>query len=254
MAINLVKSKVKELEELYSYLLTKYLESKGKGQTLTSLYNGVSSLEKGGFEKRSSLQYDSDNDAFILKYAYIWEWTAKGITKQEIEIKDIAIQSESNPKPYDLVIWDKFRLSDSDFQQAKDFYFSKVFVLKLDPPSGYFAFSNWKYQKIYSHWVPEKLNLAVYFNPGGKAKLEEVRQQYKDFCDFIYKASRIYCSPDEEFEYHFLRGNKEHEISGKAGGDGYEGSAESAFGKHYGEYVDWCKKLGIKPASVIYYD
>lgn len=71
MAINLVKSKVKELEELYSYLLTKYLESKGKGQTLTSLYNGVSSLEKSGFEKRSSLQYDSDSDAFILKYAYI---------------------------------------------------------------------------------------------------------------------------------------------------------------------------------------
>ena len=206
MAINLVKSKVKELEELYSHLLTKYLESKGKGQTLTSLYNGVSKLEQGGFEKRSSLQYDSDNDAFILKYAYIWEWTSKGKTNQEVEVKDIAIQSESNPKPYDSVIWDKFRLSDSDFQQAKDFYFSKVFVLKLDPPSGYFAFSNWKYQKIYSHWVPEKLNLAVYFTPGGKAKLEEVRQKYKDFCDFIYKATRIYCSPDEEFEYHFLRG------------------------------------------------
>ena len=153
-----------------------------------------------------------------------------------------------------MVVWDKFRLSDSDFQQAKDFFFSKVFVLKLDPPSGYFAFSNWKYQKIYSHWVPEKLNLAVYFTPGGKAKLEEVRQQYKDFCDFIYKASRIYCSPDEEFEYHFLRGEKEHEMSGKAGGDGYEGSTESAFGKHYGEYLAWCKKLGIKPAKVIYYD
>ena len=254
MAINLVKSKVKELEELYSYLLTKYLESKGKGQTLTSLYNGVSKLEQGGFEKRSSLQYDSDKDAFILKYAYIWEWTSKGKTKQQVEVKDFAIQSESNPNPYDSVVWDKLRLSDSDFQQAKEFFFSKVFVLKLDPPSGYNAFSNWKYQKIYSRWVPEKLNLAVYFNPGGKAKLEAVRQQYKDFCDFIYKAAGIYCSPDEEFEYHFLRDEKEHEMSGKAGGDGYEGSAESAFGKHYGEYVAWCKKLGLKPARVIYYD
>ena len=254
MEINLVKTKVKELEELYSYLLTKYLESKGEGLTLTSLYNGVSKLEQGGFEKCSSLQYDSDNDAFILKYAYVWEWTSKGKTNQEVEVQDVAIQSESNTKPYDSVIWDKFRLSESDFQQAKDFYFSKVFVLKLDPPSGYFAFSNWKYQKIYSPWVPEKLNLAVYFTPGGKAKLESVRQQYKDFCDFIYKASRIYCSLDEEFEYHFLRGNKEHEMSGKAGGDGYEGSTEVAFGKHYGKYVDWCKKLGIKPAKVIYYD
>ena len=119
MAINLVKTKVNELEHLYSYLLTKYLESKGKGQTLTSLYHGVSKLEQGGFEKRSSLQYDSDNDAFILNYAYIWEWTAKGKTNQKIEIKDIAIQSESNPKPYDSVIWDKFRLSESDFNKQK---------------------------------------------------------------------------------------------------------------------------------------
>ena len=135
MAINLVKSKVKELEELYSYLLTKYLESKGEGQTLTALYNGVSSLEKGGFEKRSSLQYDSDNDAFLLKYAYLWVWTYKGKTKVEIETKEITIQSEANPKPYDSVVGDKFRLSDSDFQQAKDFYFSKVIVLKVDSSS-----------------------------------------------------------------------------------------------------------------------
>ena len=254
MAINLVKTKVKELEELYSYLLTKYLESKGKGQTLTSLYNGVSKLEQGGFESRSSLQYDSDNDAFILKYAYVWEWTYKGKTELKIETREIAIQSEANTKSYDSIIGDKFRLSDSDFQQAKDFYFSKVFVLKVDSSSRYYAISDWKYQKVRYPWEPDKLNLAVYFNPGGKAKLEEARQQYKDFCDFIYKATRIYCSPDEEFEAHFLRGDKEHEISGKASGDGYDGSAESAFGKHYGEYVAWCKKLGIKPARVIYYD
>ena len=51
MAIILVRTKVNELEQLYSFLLTKYLKSKGGGLTLTSLYNGVSSLEKGGFEK-----------------------------------------------------------------------------------------------------------------------------------------------------------------------------------------------------------
>lgn len=254
MAINLVKTKVKELEELYSYLLTKYLESKGKGQTLTSLYNGVSSLEEGGFEKRSSLQYDSDNDAFILKYAYVWEWTAKGKTTQELETEEIAIQSEANPKSYDSVISDKFRLADSDFQQAKDFFFSKVFVLNVDSSSRYYAISNWKYQKVRYPWEPDKLNLAVYFNPGGKAKLEAVRQQYKDFCDFIYRATQIYCSPDEEFEAYVLRGDKEHELSAKASGNGYDGSAEVAFGKHYSKYVDWCKKLDIKPATVIYYD
>lgn len=147
MAINLVKTKVKELEELYSYLLTKYLESKGKGQTLTALYNGVSKLEQGGFEKRSSLQYDSDNDVFLLKYAYLWEWTYKGKTKIEIETKEIAILSEANPKPYDSVISGQLRLADSDFKKAKDFYFSKVFVLKVDSSSRYYAISNWKYQK-----------------------------------------------------------------------------------------------------------
>ena len=101
MAINLVKSKVKELEELYSYLLTKYLESKGKGQTLTPLYNGVSKLEQGGFEKRSSLQYDSDNDAFILKYAYIWEWTSKvklikRLKSKTLQFKQNQIQDLTN--------------------------------------------------------------------------------------------------------------------------------------------------------------
>lgn len=254
MAINLVKSKVKELEELYSYLLTKYLESNGKGQTLSALYVGVSKLEQGGFEKRSSLHYDSDNDAFILKYAYFWEWTYKGKTKIEVETKEIAILSEENPKPYDSVISDQLRLADSDFQQAKDFYFRKVFVLKVDSSSRYYAYSNWKYQKVRYPWEPDKLNLAVYFTPGSKAKLEAVRQQYKDFCDFIYRATGIYCSPTEEFEYHFLRGSEQHEISGKVSGNGYDGSAESAFGKHYSKYTDWCKKLGIKPAKVIYYD
>jgi hypothetical protein len=254
MAINLVKTKVKELEELYSYLLTKYLESKGEGQTLTALYNRVSSLEKGGFEKRSSLQYDSDNDAFILKYAYVWEWTYQGKTELIIEVKDIAIQSDASPKPYDSVISDKFRLANSDFQQAKDFFFSKVFVLKVGSSSRYYAFSNWKYQKVHYPWEPGKTDLAVYFNPGGKAKLEAVRQQYKDFCDFIYRVTRIYCSPDEEFEAYVLRGDKEHELSAKASGNGYDGSVEVAFGKHYGEYLAWCKRLGIKPATVIYYD
>ena len=252
MAINLVKSKVKELEELYSYLLTKYLESKGEGKTLTALYNGVSSLEKGGFEKRSSLQYDSDNDAFILKYAYVWEWTYNGKTELIIEVKDIAIQSKANPKSYDSVISDKFRIADSDFQQAKDFFFSKVFVLKVGSSSRYYAFSDWKYQKVHYPWEPGKTDLAVYFNPGGKAKLEAVRQQYKDFCDFIYSATRIYYSPDEEFEAYVLRGD--NELSAKASGNGYDGSAEVAFGKHYEDYVAWCRRLGIKPAKVIYYD
>ena len=254
MAINLIKSKVKELEELYSYLLTKYLESKGKGQTLTALYNGVSSLEKGGFERLSYLKYVNDEDAFILKYAYVSKWSYQGKTEVSVEKRDIAIQSNSNPKPYRPVISDKFRLSDSDFQQAKDYFFSKLAVLKVDESEDYELSVNWKYQKVRYPWLPDKTNLAVYFNPGGKAKLEEVRQQYKDFCNFIYSKTRIYCSPDEEFEAYVLKGDKEHELSAKASGYGYEGSAEVAFGKHYGEYVAWCKKLGIKPATVIYYD
>ena len=41
MAIILVRTKVNELEQLYSFLLTKYLESKGGGLTLTSLQRGI---------------------------------------------------------------------------------------------------------------------------------------------------------------------------------------------------------------------
>lgn len=40
MAINLVKNKVDELEQLYSFFLTKYLEGKVTGISLTSLYSG----------------------------------------------------------------------------------------------------------------------------------------------------------------------------------------------------------------------
>ena len=254
MAINLVKSKVKELEELYSYLLTKYLESKGKGQTLTALYNGVSKQEEGAFEDRSHLEYNSDKDTFILQYAYVWEWNYKGKVTLKVETKDVAIQSESNPKEYDSVISDKFRLSDKDFKQAKEFFFSKVFVLKADSSEYYKAFANWDYQKVSYPWLPDKSNLAVYFNPGGKALLEEVRQKYKDFTNFIYSSSGIYCSPDQEFEYHYLNGYEEHSLSAKTSGDGYDGSVEAAFGKHYGGYLAWCTKLGIKPATVVYYD
>lgn len=248
MAIILVRTKVNELERLYSFLLTKYLESKGGGLTVTSLYNGVSKVNEGAFEDLSSLEYVSDDDAFILQYA-----STDGTV---VTTRDVAIQSEANPKTYRPVISDRVKISDSDFNEAKDFFFEKLVPFKsIDKSETYELFVNWKYQKVYYPWSPDKIGIAVYFKDAAeKQKLSDIRQMYRDFSDFIYSATRIYCSPDEEFEYHFLRGSKEHEISGKASGDGYDGSAEVAFGKRYGEYVAWCKKLGIKPATVIYYD
>ena len=95
----------------------------------------------------------------------------------------------------------------------------------------------------------------MYFKDAAeKQKLSDIRQMYRDFSEFLYSSSRLYSSPDSEFESHFLEGYKDHELSGKTSGDGYDGSAEFAFGKHYGEYVTWCKKLGINPATVVYYD
>ena len=248
MAIILVRTKVNELEQLYSFLLTKYLESKGGGLTLTSLYNRVSKVNEGAFEDLSYLEYVSDYDAFILQYA-----STDGTV---VTTRDVAIQSEANNKTYRPVISDRFKISDSDFKEAKDFFFEKLVPFKsIDKSETYELFVNWKYQKVYYPWSPDKIGIAVYFKDAAeKQKLSDIRQMYRDFSDFIYSATGIYSSPDSEFESHFLRGSKEHEISGKVSGDGYDGSAEVAFGKHYGEYVAWCKKLGIKPATVVYYD
>ena len=248
MAIILVRTKVNELEQLYSFLLTKYLESKGGGLTLTSLYNGVSKVNEGTFEDLSSLEYVSNDDAFILQYA-----STDGTV---VTTRDVAIQSEANPKTYQPVISDRFKISDSDFKEAKDFFFEKLVSFKsVDKSETYKLFVNWKYQKVYYPWSPDKIGIAVYFKDAAeKQKLSDIRQMYRDFSDFIYSATRIYCSPDEEFEYHFLNECEEHSISAKTSGDGYDGSAEVAFGKHYSKYVDWCNKLDISPASVIYYD
>lgn len=248
MAIILVRTKVNELEQLYSFLLTKYLESKGGGLTLTSLYSGVSKVNKGAFEDLSYLEYVSDYDAFILQYA---STGGTMITK-----KDVAIQSEVNPKTYLPVISDRFKISDSDLQEVKDFFFEKLVSFKsVDKSETYKLLVNWKYQKVYYPWSPDKVGIAVYFKDASeKQKLSDIRQMYRDFSEFIYSSARLYSSPDSDFESHFLNGYKDHELSGKTSGDGYEGSAEVAFGRHYGDYVAWCKKLGINPATVVYYD
>lgn len=135
MAIILVRTKVNELEQLYSFLLTKYLESKGGGLTLTSLYNGVSKVNEGAFENLSYLEYVSDYDAFVLQYA-----STDGTT---ITKKDVAIQSEANPEAYLPVISDRFKISDSNFKEARDFFFEKLVSFKsVDKSETYKLFVN----------------------------------------------------------------------------------------------------------------
>ena len=248
MAINLVKNKVDELEQLYSFFLTKYLEGKGIGISLTSLYSGVSKVEEGVFERVSYLEYVSNEDAFVLHYA---------ITNgSSIQTKDVAIQSKANPKTYLPVVSDRFKISDSDFKEAKDFFFEKLVSFKsLDKSEDYRLSVNWKYQKVSYPWSPNKVAIAIYFKGAEeKQKLNDIRQMYRDFSNFMFSSARLYSSPEEELESHFLRGYKDHELSGKTSGGGYDGSAEVAFGKHYSEYVTWCNKLGINPAKVVYYD
>lgn len=248
MAINLVKNKVNELEHLYSYLLTKYLKGKGDGMSLTSLYSRVSKVEEGAFERVSYLEYVSNEDAFVLQYAIT--------DSSSIQAKDVAIQSKANPKTYLPVISDRVKISESDFEEAKAFFFEKLVSFKsLDKSEDYRLSVNWKYQKVYYPWSPDKVGIAIYFKDAEeKQKLSDIRQMYRDFSNFMYSSARLYSSPEEELESHFLMGYKDHELSGKTSGDGYEGSAEVAFGKHYGEYCALCNKLGIKPATVIYYD
>lgn len=212
------------------------------------MYSGVSKVEEGAFERVSYLEYVSNEDAFVLQYVIP--------NGSSIKTKDVAIQSKANPKTYQPVISDRFKISDSDFKEAKDFFFEKLVSFKsLDKSEDYRLFVNWKYQKVSYPWSPDKVGIAIYFKDAEeKQKLNDIRQMYRDFSNFMYSSARLYSSPEEELESHFLRGYKDHELSGKTSGDGYDGSAEVAFGKHYSEYVAWCNKLGINPAKVVYYD
>lgn len=209
---------------------------------------GVSKVEEGAFERVSYLEYVSNEDAFVLQYVIP--------NGSSIKTKDVAIQSKANPKTYQPVVSDRFKISDSDFKEAKDFFFEDLVSFKsLDKSEDYRLFVNWKYQKVSYPWSPDKVGIAIYFKDAEeKQKLNDIRQMYRDFSNFMYSSARLYSSPEEELESHFLRGYKDHELSGKTSGDGYDGSAEVAFGKHYSDYVAWCNKLGISPAKVVYYD
>lgn len=74
------KTAISGLEELYSYLMTKFLKEYNAGTSLTQLYKDVTAFlkEEAGsdkkpesFENYSDLQYDSVSNAFQLKYATI---------------------------------------------------------------------------------------------------------------------------------------------------------------------------------------
>lgn len=148
------KMAVSSLEELYSYLMTKFLENYKAGTNLTQLYKDVTAFlkekqdSKGkakSFEDYADLQYDSVSDAFQMKYATI------GVSCGYADVRSdkVIIVSEKNTYPYDsdnrtYVL----RMSTRDFLNIKNFFFSRVLIPETANLSSYVARVTWISQSL----------------------------------------------------------------------------------------------------------
>lgn len=153
------KTAVNGLEELYSYLMTKYLDESKAGTTLTHLYNTVTSFLKEtrnstnssskaeSFESNASLLYSLEADWFCLKYPNI----AVVSGNPKVDSEYLLVASESN-KEVNLLEPDEvtyiLRLSNEEFNYVKSFFFNNVLVLETSNLCKYSANIYWNNQSL----------------------------------------------------------------------------------------------------------
>lgn len=148
------KTAISGLEGLYSYLMTKFLEDYKAGTNLTQLYRDVTTFlkEKAGedkkaetFENYSDLQYDSVSDAFQMKYATL------GVSYGYVDVRSdkVIIISEKNTYPYESD--DRtyvLKMPAKEFQNVKNFFFSKVLIPETANLGSYVARVTWVSQTL----------------------------------------------------------------------------------------------------------
>lgn len=149
---------VKNLEELYSYLMTKYLEESKAGTTLTKLYSNVTAFlnkknsldgsKPKSFESYASLLYDLESDWFTVKYPNI------KVSSGDASILNgyLLVVSESNTTYTNLIgpedVTYVLKLSDNEFKKAKAFFYSKVLVLNTSHLNRFTANIYWSNQSL----------------------------------------------------------------------------------------------------------
>lgn len=197
-----------QLDEFYSYLLTKYLKSIKAGMTLSDLYSIISSYLKEDFnyndedhwfleedekekefqkaytfESKSCVSY-SDDDIFYLQYPEL----DSSFHMTSIKKRKVAILSESNKSAMKGIsdIDGILLLPANDFQNVKSFFFSKVLAAEVSKFRGYRATVNWKNQLVTSKADEERVFAFVVYVDSEKANsaLERV-SHIKELSNFV---------------------------------------------------------------------
>lgn len=295
-----------QLDEFYSYMLTKYLESIKAGMTLSDLYSTISSYLKEDFnyhdedhwfleddekekefqkaytfESKSYVAY-SDEDIFYLQYPEL----DSSFHMTSIEKRKVAILSESNKSAMKGIsdVDGILLMPATDFQNVKHFFFSKVLFADLSKFKGYRATVNWKHQLVTSKSDEERVFAFVVYVDSEKANsaLERV-SRIKELSNFVrrempdalnstpsayikrimfngMRRDNLYSDFDsdefakmESFDhldwvgqrYLQLRLNSEFGLKGRLGCH----RTEELLGSKMGEYIELCKKAGIKPSE-----
>ena len=197
-----------QLDEFYSYLLTKYLESITAGMTLSNLYSIVSSYLKEDFnyndedhwfleedekekefqkaftfESKSCVSY-SDEGVFYLQYPEL----DTSFHMTSIEKRKVAVLSESNKSAIRGIsdVDGILLMPANEFQTVKNFFFSKVLFADLSKFKGYLATVNWKNQLVTSKSDSERVFAFVVYVDSEKANsaLERV-SHIKELSNFV---------------------------------------------------------------------
>lgn len=286
------KTAISGLEELYSYLMTKFLKEYNVGTSLTQLYKDVTAFlkEEAGsdkkpesFENYSDLQYDSVSNAFQLKYATLRVSYGYATVRSD----KVIIVSEKNTYPYEsdnrtYVL----KMPAGEFQNVKNFFFSKVLIPETANLGSYVARVTWISQTLrkgsgdslaFVKFVSPK-NLEAY-KKKADALIKVARYLQKVLPDAIQTSERaylnyfLYSGYDEDF----LKSN--FDIGSIRRGDydpndatsnrylqilkglGYGYTSDSprignlktseVLGKDYQGYANLCKQAGIKPSERI---
>lgn len=222
------KTVVSSLEELYSYLMTKYLEESKAGTTLTQLYNTVTSFlkesHKSGnssskaksFESYASLLYSKDYDLFTVRYPNI------NVKSGSVEVKTeyLVVVSENNtiytnsiePEDVNYIL----KLSDSEFKTAKDFFFSKVLVLNTSHLNRFNANIYWNNRSL-SVKTGKSLAFVKFVSPKNLEAYKKKAVALLELAKYIKRVLPDVLDTEEQFymNYYFHKGYNKHLLRSK---------------------------------------
>lgn len=295
------KIAVSGLEELYSYLMTKYLEESKSGTTLTKLYNSVTSFLKKknisdnskskSFESYASLLYDLESDWFTVKYPTI------KVSSGDASISNgyLLVVSESNTTYTSIIgpgdVTYVLKLSDKEFKEAKDFFYSKVLILNTSHLARFTANIYWDIQSLCDN-VGKSLGFVKLVSPKNLEAYKQKASALLELANYIKRVLPDALDSEEQFyiNYYFRYGYNKHQLRSnikginlvraeldsldsrgkrylqllKDLGHVYEGDSSQGFkyrinkltvrdvlGAEYPTYVQLCKRAGLIPEEFL---